>query len=100
MVPCELQKFHLCYAEFVDMFHFTISPQSTLAHSQREKQILLAMLFSTSKGEISKSKSKSLDFAIAFPLGGGTCSTLALLQFEKIVLKVIFCLDCSILVLI
>ena len=29
MVPCELQKFHLCYAEFVDMFHFTISPQST-----------------------------------------------------------------------
>ena len=72
----------------------------TLAHSQREKQSLLAMLFSTSKGEISKSKSKSLDFAIAFPLGGGTCSTLALLQFEKIVLKAIFCLDCSILVLI
>ena len=69
-----------------------------VAHSQREKQSLLAMLFSTSKGEISKSKSKSLDFAIAFPLGGGTCSTLALLQFEKIVLQVIFCLDCSILV--
>ena len=70
----------------------------TIAHSQREKQRLLAMLFSTSKGEISKSK--SLDFAIAFPLGGGTCSTLALLQFEKIVLKVIFYLDCSIFVLI
>ena len=58
-----------------------------IAHSQREKQSLLAMLFSTSKGEISKSKSKSLDFAIAFPLGGGTCSALALLQFENMFSK-------------
>ena len=73
---------------------------NVLAHSQREKQSLLAMLFSTSKGEISKSKSKSLDFAIAFPLSGGICSTLALLQFKKNVLKVIFYLDFSILVLI
>ena len=63
-----------------------------LAHSQREKQRLLAMLFSTSKGEISKSKSRDLDFAFTFPLTGGTCSTHALLQFVEIVLKMVFCL--------
>jgi len=85
---------------FLSLFEYLPCKKNTLAYSQREKQSLLAMLFSTSKGEISNSKSKSLNFAITFPLGGGTCSTLALLQFERNVLKVISCLDCSISVLI